>query len=560
MASSWPTDFMNYWTPAGFAADKRRSTPIGAITDCRQLPEEVPAFSGPAMEAGLPPATGVALGFDRLAMIAAWRIGHPRSNAVSDRLRVNGWSSRFSVVRSTLKRELQHARAEFWRKMCRKLIAKPSGSQTLLITRSQSLASIRPCSMNRPENRPFGPESLASLPIPPKGAAMLVLSRKLGQSIVIAERTTQAGFRLARFVVLPRLVSLPESFRAPGTNHFCLSCACCYCVAGFRRKPIGRDCQSRREAARRFRPRRAADLQEPLLLVPRRTQAQGGPAPRPGRSSATTAANPASRPSSPATARKANCSAASPSDDDDEVMSPEGERLSTAQVGNGCCATGSTPGRRWPDALAGDDPSAAGALGLPAAGATGDSGRQGCEMAAQRSRSLRPRPAGKGRAAAVAGSRPRDADPPADARPDRPAADARGGRRVRRRQIAATPTKRWSTDCWLRRTTASAGAATGSTPPATPISDGYEKDKPRHVWFYRDWVINALNRDLPYDQFIIEQTRRRPAAQRDAGPDRRHRLPAQLDDQRGRAASIPSSSAWRRCSTAWTPSARASSA
>ncbi len=36
-------------------------------------------------------------------------------------------------------------------------------------------------------------------------------------------------------------------------------------------------------------------------------------------------------------------------------------------------------------------------------------------------------------------------------------------------------------------------------------SDGYEKDKPRHVWFYRDWVINALNRDLPYDQFIIEQ-------------------------------------------------------
>src|SRR5580658_8269265 len=26
-------------------------------------------------------------------------------------------------------------------------------------------------------------------------------------------------------------------------------------------------------------------------------------------------------------------------------------------------------------------------------------------------------------------------------------------------------------------------------------SDGYEKDAPRLVWFYRDWVINALNRD-----------------------------------------------------------------
>ncbi len=36
-------------------------------------------------------------------------------------------------------------------------------------------------------------------------------------------------------------------------------------------------------------------------------------------------------------------------------------------------------------------------------------------------------------------------------------------------------------------------------------TDGYEKDKRRTVWFYRDWVINAFNRDLPYNQFIIEQ-------------------------------------------------------
>jgi hypothetical protein len=36
-------------------------------------------------------------------------------------------------------------------------------------------------------------------------------------------------------------------------------------------------------------------------------------------------------------------------------------------------------------------------------------------------------------------------------------------------------------------------------------SDGFEKDKQRNVWFYRDWVINALNRDLPYNQFITEQ-------------------------------------------------------
>jgi len=37
-------------------------------------------------------------------------------------------------------------------------------------------------------------------------------------------------------------------------------------------------------------------------------------------------------------------------------------------------------------------------------------------------------------------------------------------------------------------------------------SDGYEKDKPRlNAWRYRDWVINAINNDIPFDQFTIEQ-------------------------------------------------------
>ncbi len=36
-------------------------------------------------------------------------------------------------------------------------------------------------------------------------------------------------------------------------------------------------------------------------------------------------------------------------------------------------------------------------------------------------------------------------------------------------------------------------------------SNGYEKDRPREVWAYRDWVIDALNRNTPYDQFIIKQ-------------------------------------------------------
>ena len=36
-------------------------------------------------------------------------------------------------------------------------------------------------------------------------------------------------------------------------------------------------------------------------------------------------------------------------------------------------------------------------------------------------------------------------------------------------------------------------------------TNGYEKDKPRSIWPYRDWVIDALNRDMPFDQFTIEQ-------------------------------------------------------
>ncbi len=37
-------------------------------------------------------------------------------------------------------------------------------------------------------------------------------------------------------------------------------------------------------------------------------------------------------------------------------------------------------------------------------------------------------------------------------------------------------------------------------------SDGYEKDLVRPMaWRYRQWVIEALNRDLPYDQFTIQQ-------------------------------------------------------
>ncbi len=36
-------------------------------------------------------------------------------------------------------------------------------------------------------------------------------------------------------------------------------------------------------------------------------------------------------------------------------------------------------------------------------------------------------------------------------------------------------------------------------------TNGYEKDRPRSMWPYRDWVIDALNADMPFDQFTINQ-------------------------------------------------------
>jgi mono/diheme cytochrome c family protein len=36
-------------------------------------------------------------------------------------------------------------------------------------------------------------------------------------------------------------------------------------------------------------------------------------------------------------------------------------------------------------------------------------------------------------------------------------------------------------------------------------SHGYEKDRLRVMWKYRDWVIDALNADMPFDRFTVEQ-------------------------------------------------------
>jgi hypothetical protein len=36
-------------------------------------------------------------------------------------------------------------------------------------------------------------------------------------------------------------------------------------------------------------------------------------------------------------------------------------------------------------------------------------------------------------------------------------------------------------------------------------TNGFEKDRARQIWPYRDWVVKALNADMPFDQFSIKQ-------------------------------------------------------
>ncbi len=36
-------------------------------------------------------------------------------------------------------------------------------------------------------------------------------------------------------------------------------------------------------------------------------------------------------------------------------------------------------------------------------------------------------------------------------------------------------------------------------------SNGFTRDMPRTIWKYRDWVVAAFNRNLPFDEFVIDQ-------------------------------------------------------
>ena len=89
------------------------------------------------------------------------------------------------------------------------------------------------------------------------------------------------------------------------------------------------------------------------------------------------------------------------------------------------------------------------------------------------------------------------------------AADAAGGGGFSQGQIARRRLPRWWTACWPRRITASVGAGIGwtwcdYTDSLDARGVGGEGDIPES-YRYRDWVVNAFNQDMPYDQFIREQ-------------------------------------------------------
>ncbi len=104
-----------------------------------------------------------------------------------------------------------------------------------------------------------------------------------------------------------------------------------------------------------------------------------------------------------------------------------------------------------------------------------------------------------------------EADPlyaPAPGQPGspRPAADARGGRSLHPAIRPPTPTSGPSTASSTTRPTASAGRGCGSTWPATPTRPATAPTRSRpNIWRYRDWVIEAFNRNLPYDRFTLVQ-------------------------------------------------------
>ena len=97
----------------------------------------------------------------------------------------------------------------------------------------------------------------------------------------------------------------------------------------------------------------------------------------------------------------------------------------------------------------------------------------------------------------------------------------------------------WSTDCSLSPHYGERWGRWWLDAARYADTNGFEKDRSRSIWPYRDWVINAFNKDLPFDQFTIEQLAGDLLPQTTLD----HRVAtgflAQLDAQSGGRQSIP---------------------
>ena len=67
-------------------------------------------------------------------------------------------------------------------------------------------------------------------------------------------------------------------------------------------------------------------------------------------------------------------------------------------------------------------------------------------------------------------------------------------------------TRPWSTGCSPARSTASAGARHWMDVWRYSDWDGFGaevRESQPHIWRWRDWIVESLNRDLPYDRMIV---------------------------------------------------------
>ena len=65
-------------------------------------------------------------------------------------------------------------------------------------------------------------------------------------------------------------------------------------------------------------------------------------------------------------------------------------------------------------------------------------------------------------------------------------------------------------------------------------TNGYQTDGERSMWRWRDWVIDAFNRNMPFDRFTVEQIAGDLLPDATLRPDHRHRLQPQPSRQRRR--------------------------